>query len=340
MKKISLRIAVLALAMALCMPLFAACGGDGDGEETVLMYTITFDSMGGSEVAPKQVEPGDAATEPPYPTREGYIFDGWYTESEMEWNFELQEVNSNIKLHAKWVAVTDQYLYRVTDKITGEQGAVLTGIKNPEFEIIELPSIIGGYPVVGIDKGAFVGVSSEYTERLSIPAGVRYIGDGAFSGVSGVNITFAEGCVLTYVGEGAFKDCTSLTYVPLGEGLEKIRFETFAGCTSLASLRVPKSVKVIEENAFTRCSGLLSLVIHPELESVEDMAFEECNAFAAVYFYGDAEDVEEMLDKKIIFTNTPLLDASWMLYSETEPQGADGEYDYWYLTPSGTVRVW
>ena len=340
MRKISLRIAAITLAMLLCIPLFASCGGDGEGEPAVNTYTITFDSKGGSEVAPRQVEHGDCATEPPYPTREGYIFDGWFTDGEMEWDFDLQEVKSDMKLHAKWVDVKDQYSYRVTDEITGEQGAILTGINNPEYEIIELPTMIAGYPVVGIDNEALVSVSSEYTSRLSIPAGVRYIGDRALAGVAGVNISFAEGCTLTYVGEGAFKNCTSLTGVPLADGLDTIRFETFAGCTSLASLRLPKSVRVIEENAFTGCSGLLSIVLHSELESVEDMAFEECNAFAAVYLYGDAEDVEQMLEKKIIFTNTALLDAKWMLYSETEPTGTDGEYDYWYFTPSGTVRVW
>jgi uncharacterized repeat protein (TIGR02543 family) len=43
-----------------------------------LLYTVTFDSDGGSAVAAQVVKSGDSATAPAAPTRVGYDFAGWY----------------------------------------------------------------------------------------------------------------------------------------------------------------------------------------------------------------------------------------------------------------------
>jgi len=40
---------------------------------------VTFDSNGGSEIAPQTVARGKMATEPAVPTKEGYTFGGWFT---------------------------------------------------------------------------------------------------------------------------------------------------------------------------------------------------------------------------------------------------------------------
>ena len=68
-------------------------------------YTVTFDSKGGSAVPPQTVIHSDKATEPaPAPTFDGYIFGGWYKESELtnEWKFDTDAVTANITLYAKW----------------------------------------------------------------------------------------------------------------------------------------------------------------------------------------------------------------------------------------------
>ena len=59
-------------------------------------YTITFDTAGGSEIAPITQEYGTAITAPADPTREGYTFIGWDTEIPKTMPAE------NITLKAKW----------------------------------------------------------------------------------------------------------------------------------------------------------------------------------------------------------------------------------------------
>lgn len=59
-------------------------------------YTITFDTAGGSEIAPITQDYGTAITTPADPTREGYTFMGWDTEIPTTMPAE------NITLKAKW----------------------------------------------------------------------------------------------------------------------------------------------------------------------------------------------------------------------------------------------
>ena len=68
-------------------------------------YTITFDTAGGSEIAPITQDYGTVITAPANPTREGYTFIGWDTEIPTTMPAE------NITLKARW---------KDTEKPTGE----------------------------------------------------------------------------------------------------------------------------------------------------------------------------------------------------------------------------
>ena len=80
-----------------------------------LTFTVTFDSNGGSEVVPQVVAAGERATRPEEPTKDGYKFDGWYTDAELtnSYNF-FPYVEDDLVLYAKWLE-----LYTVTF-VTGE----------------------------------------------------------------------------------------------------------------------------------------------------------------------------------------------------------------------------
>ena len=73
------------------------------------VYTVTFDSYGGTPVPPVQeVEYGLTATEPAAPEKTGYTFDGWYLGDE-KYDFSAA-VEQNITLTAKW-HVTPHNIY-------------------------------------------------------------------------------------------------------------------------------------------------------------------------------------------------------------------------------------
>ena len=64
-------------------------------------YTVTFDSDGGTEIASVQVEKGKKVTKPEDPSKEHYVFGGWYLE-DTEWVFESDTVTKNTALTARW----------------------------------------------------------------------------------------------------------------------------------------------------------------------------------------------------------------------------------------------
>ena len=77
------------------------------------VYTVTFDSYGGTPVPPAQeVEYGLTATEPAAPEKTGYTFDGWYLdEAEAPFSFDTT-ITSDITLKAKWhVTLHNIYAY-------------------------------------------------------------------------------------------------------------------------------------------------------------------------------------------------------------------------------------
>ena len=55
---------------------------------------------------------------------------------------------------------------------------------------------------------------------------------------------------ITYIGDNAFRDCTSLKTVNLPDSLIEIGAQTFYNCTSLSSITIPSNVNKIGSDAF------------------------------------------------------------------------------------------
>ena len=95
----------------------------GTSSENVILftytvaYTVTFNSNGGSAVAPVTGQAGDPITPPADPTRIGYLFSGWYTDTELAgtvlWPY---LITGNATLYAKWTATTT---YKITFNSNG-----------------------------------------------------------------------------------------------------------------------------------------------------------------------------------------------------------------------------
>jgi len=76
-----------------------------EDDETV--FTVTFDSMGGSDVAAIEISSGHSF-DLPTPTKEGHTFDGWYVSQDQGlsldhlWSHDTDTVIDEITLYAKW----------------------------------------------------------------------------------------------------------------------------------------------------------------------------------------------------------------------------------------------
>ena len=78
-------------------------------------YTVTFNTNGGSAMESQTVDEGAAATRPDDPTKTGFTFAGWYSDSSLtaEYNF-ATPVTENLTLYAKWTENTTPTTYTVT----------------------------------------------------------------------------------------------------------------------------------------------------------------------------------------------------------------------------------
>ncbi|MFR7590840.1 MAG: InlB B-repeat-containing protein [Longibaculum sp.] len=66
-------------------------------------YTVTFHSDGGTSIPTQTIKYNDKIIKPANPTKDGFVFKGWYTDSALtnEYNFDTQ-VQKNIDLYAKY----------------------------------------------------------------------------------------------------------------------------------------------------------------------------------------------------------------------------------------------
>ncbi len=109
--------------------------GPGPGPD-VKEYTVRFDSMGGSSVRSQTIESEDTATKPADPIRDGYTFDGWYTDractDAYDWS---TKVTRNITLYAGWTEAPVTYTITFSGAdvapITVEEGSTASRPADP-----------------------------------------------------------------------------------------------------------------------------------------------------------------------------------------------------------------
>lgn len=70
-------------------------------------FTVNFDSRGGSDVESVHRMYGEQLLPPESPTREGYVFTGWYKDSAalVSWDLETDEVTESTTVYAGWEKV-------------------------------------------------------------------------------------------------------------------------------------------------------------------------------------------------------------------------------------------
>ena len=248
-KQIIIVFAILTMALVLSCA-FVACNKTDTPDAPKKEFTITFDTQGGSEVKPITIAEGATITLPNNPTKEGYVFAGWYLSNALVEEFNITKtITGDITLYAKWIE--DSGIRRPSEGLT-----------------YSLNSDENGYTVTGIgtctDKELII--PSEYNAKP-----VTSIGNEAFSGCTGLtSVTIPDS--VTSIGREAFEDCTGLTSVTIGDSVTSIGSLAFYGCKGLTSVTIPDSVTSIGWGAFRDCR-LTSVTIGKGVTSIGDDAF-------------------------------------------------------------------
>lgn len=88
--------------------------------------TVTFKTNGGSEIKNMSVKSGSKLEDAPVPTKDGYIFDGWYLDGQ-EYNFD-KNIEDDITLVAKWIKDTNK-VAEETKEVSTEETTTTTTTK-------------------------------------------------------------------------------------------------------------------------------------------------------------------------------------------------------------------
>lgn len=78
-------------------------GSGGGGGSVTTRYTITFETNGGSKIDSVRVNRNSSITKPAEPAKDGYIFEGWFTDKECTKAFDFDtKATKSFTLYAKW----------------------------------------------------------------------------------------------------------------------------------------------------------------------------------------------------------------------------------------------
>ena len=135
------------------------------------------------------------------------------------------------------------------------------------------------------NKAGVISGDYEYTGSVSIPETVTYNGVTysvtsiermAFRYCSGLTSVII-GNNVTSIANNAFNGCSGLASVTIGNSVTGIGYWAFSGCSSLTSIEIPNSVTSIGGYAFQNCSGLTSVTIGSGVTSIANSAFLGCS---------------------------------------------------------------
>lgn len=139
-----------------------------------------------------------------------------------------------------------------------------------ECMMLHMPDLPDGLEQLGVDCYLSSGVA-----RITIPASVKRLGNGAFNGCEMMGSVQIEGG-LTEIPEGCFENCMTLTAAELPEGIHSVGENAFRGCTSLEHVSLPESLSLIGDRAFMECISLQLIVLPQGLRVIGAAAFYEC----------------------------------------------------------------
>lgn len=238
-------------------------GVDGKPVYTILsvyydldFHTLTFDTMGGSKIAPETVRHGLTVAKPKDPVNGGYIFDGWYTDKTYRtpYNF-ATPLTQDTTIYAKWFLIV---LPGVTVK------------KNtPKLNTADHFAYVQGYPdgtvkpagnITRAETAAILFRLMDDASRktyYSTKSGFRDVASGSWYNTYVATLNNAG--VITDSSNGYFRPNEAITRAELAAMLAK-----FSETTSAANYFNDVSAKYWAANAIAICAKLGWITGYPD----------------------------------------------------------------------------
>ncbi len=239
---------------------------------------IRFDTCGGAAIAPVAVKRGELLPAPEDPTREGYTFAGWFTDSEGTAPFRFSESPAeSMTLYAVWRAAEgyrNVYGYvdgKLVARTVVREGEALTALSVGEEYLC--------------NWYADEGLAKRYDFSAPVNDDLYLYGDLYSAG-----LTIADGTVLSYAGAGTH------VIVPAkweGKAVTAIGAHAFKGCASLLTVKLPDSIKTVGTSAFSGCVKLQSVNLTAGCTSVGAYAFSRCERLVS---FGTVASLAEIAD--------------------------------------------
>lgn len=248
-------------------------------------------------------------------TAEGYLFIGWYLDSEYTKAVHYPLIlESNITIYAKFAS------YEI-----GTEGGFTRSDDNKNIEsynnyvdtTIVIPTMVSEYIFNGIqgywsmadpENGkygthAWSDLDNKYVEVEEQYATHYYT--GAFEGHNELeNIYFASNSQINTIGSYAFRNCVNLRKIILPSSITMIEEFAFESCLSLREIVFVGSSEVkitIKANAFKNCISLRSITLPSNIEILETDAFANCTSLVDVYTTDTVAATVCMLENNVPF---------------------------------------
>lgn len=238
-------------------------GPDGKPVYTILtvyydldFHTLTFDTMGGSKIAPETVRHGLTVAKPKDPVNGGYIFDGWYTDKTFRHRYDFSTpLTEDITIYAKWFLIV---LPGVTVK------------KNtPKLNTADHFAYVQGYPdgtvkpagnITRAETAAILFRLMDDASRktyYSTKSGFRDVASGSWYNTYVATLNNAG--VITDSSNGCFRPNEAITRAELAAMLAK-----FSETTGAANYFNDVSAKYWAANAIAICAKLGWITGYPD----------------------------------------------------------------------------
>ena len=132
-------------------------GSKGGGSSAaVSKVKVTFETNGGSAAKSVEVEKNKTVSEPEAPSKEGYVFGGWYADRELKTKYDFSEkVTKDIVLYAAWTEKTSD---------GGKDGETGGDKRENPFKDVKAEDWFGRYVEYVSEKGLMNGTDGENFE--------------------------------------------------------------------------------------------------------------------------------------------------------------------------------